>query len=703
MATPNDPVFPLANKKIADSIIDYAKKAQEYIHSHFSLRERLEDIDRRFQGEDDFTSEQRKARNANNAGDKTKRRNATVPILMPQVESALGYFAEVFTTGYPVFGVGAPPEFDDAALQMESIIGEQATYAGWVPQLLMWARDGYKYNLQGMEVVWDRKTTAALETDKTFADGKIGKPKEVVWEGNCLRRMDLYNTIFDPRVAPWQIHTEGEFAGYVELKSRIALKRYINNLYGKIPQAVAVRAFESGGGEYSTNSVKENGFYIPQINPESFLDRESIGTFDWMSWATNEAKQKIQYRNVYQMLTLYARIIPSDFSLYVPQDNTPQVWKFIIINNQVLLYAERCTNAHDYIPIVFGQPIMDGLDYQTKSFAQNVIPFQDLASAAMNANIASKRKLVLDRMFYDPSRIREGDINNENSASKIPVRPSAYGKPVSEAYAVVPYRDELSQNLVAETELYVRYANITNGQNPAQQGQFQKGNKTRHEYADVMGHSNMRNKTMALVTEHSSLTCIKDIIRINILQYQPETEIFNRDRGVKVKIDPTTLRKASVIFKLSDGMLPSDKMFNTEEFNVATQVLGSTPALAQRYRLEQVFSHLFKQRGVDLRPFEKTDAEIQYEQQLAAWQQAASNIAASFAKVQIPEGVDPLKWQQQIQQMIQAALPPMPQPPSPEVVAAQMEQQAKRRGASLADMVRAITASNSQSAQTGGY
>ena len=702
MAAPSSATdFPLTNTKISDSVIQYARHAQAYIHTHYSLRDRLEDIDRAYQREEDTTTEQRIAKAAVRAGDKRKRTNLTVPIVMPQVESALGYFAEVFTTGYPIFGVGAPPEFDDAALQMETIVAENSITAKWVPQLLMWARDGYKYNLQAMEVVWDRFTTAAVETDLTFAEGKVGKPKEVIWEGNCMRRMDLYNTLFDPRVAPWEISTEGEFAGYVQIKSRVALKKYVNNLYGKVPTSVAMRAFESGGGDVSATSIKDFGFYIPQINPDAFLDRDSIGTFDWMNWATDEAQRKIQYRNVYEMLTLYARIIPSDFNLYVPQDNTPQVWKFVIINNKVLLYAERQTNAHDNIPIIFGQPIQDGLDYQTKSFAQNVIPFQDLASAAMNANIASKRKLIQDRMFYDPGRIREADINNENSASKIPVRPSAYGKAVGDAFASVPYRDELSANLVQESELYVRYADRTNGQNPAQQGQFQKGNKTRHEYADVMGHSNQRNKTMALVTEHGPFTDIKNIVRINILQYQPAAELYNRDRGVTVKIDPVTLRKAAAIFTMSDGMLPSDKMLNTEEFQVAAQTLGSSPALAQRYRLDQVFTHLFKQRGVDLRPFEKTDAEIQYEQQLAAWQQAVGPLAEQIKKIPMPEGVKPQEHMQMIAELLKQ-LPPMPQPPDPEVIKQQMQDMAKRRGASLSDMLAAIGGAQQQGAPRGG-
>lgn len=683
MATPpavND--FPLQNQKICGGIIEYARTAQEYLHSHFNFRERLEEIDRAYQREEDFTAEQIQAKQATRAGDKTKRTNLTVPIIMPQVESSLAYDAEVFLTGYPIFGVGAPPEFDDAALQMETIIGENSITAKWIPEFIKFFRNGKKYNFYGMEVNWEQKVTAALETDPSFAEGKVGKPKEVLWQGNVLRCMDLYNSIFDPRVAPSKIHTEGEFAGYMEIKSRIALKRYINSLYGKVPKSVATRAFESGSNDVGARSYKDLGYYIPQVNPDAFIDRDSIGTFDWMSWATDEARRKIQYRNVYELLTLYARIIPSDFGLFVPEDNTPQVWKFCVVNNKVLLYAERCTNAHDNIPIVFGQPIDDGLDYQTKSFAQNVLPYQDLASAAMNANIASKRKLILDRGLYDPSRIREADINSDNPAAKIPVRPSAYGKPVGDAYYAIQYRDELSQNLVGETELYVKYANITNGQNPVQQGQFQKGNKTRHEFADVMGHSNARNKMMALATEHSIITDIKDIVRINILQFQPEGEVYNRDRGVSVPIDPVTLRKASIVFKLSDGMTPSEKLLNTEEFQVAAQTLGSTPALAQRYRLEQVFSHLFKQRGVDLRPFEKTDAEIQYEQQLAVWQQAFQAALEKFSK---QPNFDP--------EALKQAMPPMPQPPSPEVVQKQMEEMAKRRGSSLATMINAIAAS----------
>lgn len=659
--------FPITNPKISQSIVDYGRKAQEYLYSHFSLRDKLEVIDRSYHREEDRTEANTKARNAQRAGDKTRRTNQTVPIVMPQVEAALGYFMEVQLTGYPIFGVVAPPEYEDAALQLESIFAENSIAAKWARNLILWYRDGLKYNLQAMEVSWERRVTAGIESDQKDPSNREGRPKEVIWEGNVMRRMDLYNTIFDPRVDPADIHRNGEFAGYVKPYSRVELKRLVNSLHGKVPPAVAMRALESGSADIATGSTsfKDIGYYIPIINPDALIEKDMLGAFDWMAWATDEATRKIQYRNIYEVFTLYARIIPSDFNLYVPQDNTPQVWKFIIVNNQVLLYAERLTNAHDYLPIVFGQPTEDGLQYQTKSFAQNVMGLQDSASAALNANIASKRKLVMDRMFYDPSKIREADINSDNPSAKIPVRPTAYGKPVSDAVYQVPYRDDLAANVTAEMDMYVRFANLSNGTNPVQQGQFQKGNKTKTEFTDTQGHANQRPKMMVMMNEAQALSDIKEIIMVNTLQYQQGGDIYNNDRGQVITINPTDLRKALVNFKVSDGMLPGDKILSSEEFQVALQTLGQSEDFSSEYRVGEAISYLFKTRGVDLRPFEKTPAEKQYEQALRAWQQAAAMAMKEGAQFSTP----------------------MPTPPDPATVQQQMEEMRKKRGMSLQQMI----------------
>ena len=287
--------------------------------------------------------------------------------------------------------------------------------------------------------------------------------------------------------------------------------------------------------------------------------------------------------------------------------------------------------AHNFIPIFFGQPLEDGLQYQTKSFATNVTDMQDVASAMVNGYMASKRRLVGDRVLYDPMRIRQKDIESRNPAAKIPVRPSAYGKNVGEAVYQFPYHDEATGTLLQGASQMVSYANAINNQNPAQQGQFVKGNKTLHEYDDVMGHGNSHNQVMGLMTEGQVFVPMKDCIKLNILQYQTDAVLFNRDRGMNVTINTTDLRKAAIHFRMADGIDPKDKMMSSDDLATAFTGLTQSPAIANGYNLAPMFSYMFKERGVDLRPFEKSPLQVAYEQQVAQWQQAAQIAAQQKA------------------------------------------------------------------------
>lgn len=623
MATDNLPV--VLKKTAEEGIVTYARMAQDLLLSQYSLRSYMIAVDQAYMRETDYTDAEWKSRLANRAGDSNKIQNVTVPIVMPQVEAAMGYMTNVFCTGQPVFGVTADPQFEDAALQMETIISENSIRAGWVRQLMLFFRDGLKYNLHAIEAEWQQRTTYTVETDAVSSRG--AKPKEVLWNGNVLRRMDMYNTFFDPRVHPAEIHEHGEYAGYIEVFSRIRLKKWINERFGHIPAAVVKRAFESAPLDISYSGGTPSSYYIPLINPFPLMNQAALGGFDWTSWVSNVAQRpgSIRYNNAYQIMKLYARIIPSDFGLDVPDANTPQVWKFYLINNTVVLWSERQTNAHDYIPIFFGQPLEDGLDFQTKSFATNVVDMQSVASGFWNGYIASKRRLVTDRVLYDPMRINKKDISSTDPAAKIPVRPAAFGKNVSEAVYQFPFKDNEADSLLNGATLVQRFADMINGQNPAQQGQFVKGNKTKHEYDDVMGHGNNKNQTMALMTEFQVFVPMKEAIKLNILQYQEDgVTLFNTAQKSNVKVNTTELRKAAVHFDVSDGIMPSDKLMNGDEWNATMQAISQPGSpIGAGYNVAPMFTYLSKTRGVDLTPFEKSPLQLQFEQQQQAWQQVA--------------------------------------------------------------------------------
>lgn len=627
------------------AVIRYGLMAQSNISQMYQFRSTLTEIDRAYTREQDFTEEQMKALRANMAGDPTKFQNVVVPVVMPQVEAALAYFVNVFLTGYPVFGVAGTPESADAALMLDTIVGENSTTAQWIPELIEFFRDGLKYNIHGLECEWANKTLSVVNTD--ISQESNSSQSQVIWNGNVLRRMDMYNTFFDIRVQPREMHTKGEYAGYNEVMSRVNLWQLLDDLgIQKTPGLIKAINESPFPGVAAPMSDSSYGYFIPYVNPMSLTMITNRYDFNWMNWAGLEGSKLNSVpatwaSNAFLRTRLYIRIIPEMLGMNVPGKETPQVWKFEILNGTITLDARRITSNHNYLPIFFGQPMADGFGLQTKSFAQNVVPFQALSSAMWNGFIASKRRLIGDRAIYDPSRIREADINSINPAAKIPVRPSAYGKNVQEAVHAFPFRDAETASFIQGADAITRMANLTNNQNPAQQGQFVKGNKTMHEYDDIMGHGNAGNMKMALGTEHQVFVPLKQCLLLNMLQFQQETVLYNPQAEQAVAIKPQEIRRAATQFKVSDGMLPTDKLMSTEEYGMFFQLVAGSPQVAQGYNISPLVSYLMKLKSVDLKPFEKPPEQLQYEQQLQAWQQMAAMAIEAKAPFSTPMPTPP--------------------------------------------------------------
>ena len=635
-------------------ILDFCRNMSDQYRAQWNIRDQMKSIDLAYMRETDYTDEQAKAKLANRQGDATKFQNITLPVIMPQIESAVTYQQSVFLTGYPMFSAVSVPEFSEQATQMDTIIGEQQDRGNWVHEVLTCIRDGLKYNLMAAEVSWDREVTYSLETDISYKDAKEGKPTEILWEGNKIRRLDLYNTFWDTRVLPREVSSKGEYAGYNEVMSLIALKSFV----AKLPSRMNMTEALQSGFQAPISMVGQsgnNGYYYPQLNPESTVDWQMLGGTNWVRWAGfDDNSSQSKYKDVYQVTTTYGRILPADFGFKgVPGQNTPQIWKFITVNNQVVIYCERLTNAHNLLPIVISQPLDDGLGYQTKSFGKNVQPIQEITTALSNSSIASRRRAISDRMLYDPSRVSQAAINNDNPSAKIPVRPSAYGQELAKAIYAIPFRDDQFQINAAEIQMYSAYANQISGLNPARQGQFVKGNKTLGEFDSVMGNANGRDQTLALTLEGNFFKPIKAIIRSNILQYQGGTTLFNRDSNRVVTIDPVLLRKANLSFKISDGLEPSAKLINADTLGSAVQLFTQNQQLGAGYNVGDMAVYAFEMAGLKLSQFKKPPQQTAYEQAVGQWQAGINALIEQLGKTDLtPE---------QIAQALQSLPQPMPE------------------------------------------
>lgn len=628
MASPSTPM-PISEEAQA-GVVKYLNSALDLYSTSYNIRNQLLQRDAAYYRTADLTDKNWKAKLANNTGDANKIQNIQVPVVMPQVESALAYHTGVFLTGYPIFGVVAPPEFADEMGQMETVIGENSIRAGWPLELMKTLRNGLKYNLGAVEVAWKKKTIFNITTP-SIENVQNGSPSENIYQGNFITNLDPYNLILDTRVDPSVNHLEGEYAGYTEMLSRIATKKRMEDLEptGTMNFKAALESATSATSD-STNATA--AYYIPQINPDALLSPSARTDHNWLNWwsgspANSQNNSGIAYKNSYEYTTLYARILPSDFGMKVPNKNHVQIWKFIILNRSVCIFAERQTNAHNYLPIIVCQPKNDGLGYQAKSFAEDSIPIQQISSALVNSALESQRRKVYDRILYDPVRVAKKDIDNVSSVARIPVKSSQYGKTLSDAVYPLPYRDDGVAEIMSLSQQITQMGDIASGQNRVQQGQFQKGNKTRKEFDTVMGNSNSRQQMSAIALEYSFFVPIKEIIKSNVLQYQPPVTLLNTANKKSVSVDPALLRKALMSFKLSDGLLPSESLTESGLLMQVFQAAQALPAMQAEYDVMGMIIYYFKLQGAHwLGEFKRSPEDQQaYLQQMAAANQAAGN------------------------------------------------------------------------------
>lgn len=603
-------------------VIHYLSAALNLFGGSFNIRSQLLERDRAYYREQDQSTTQASATAANRQGDPTKVQNITVPVVMPQTESALAYLSDTFLTGYPIFGVVAPPAYAEDLEAMETIIGENSVRGAWPQELMKTLRNGLKYDLGVVEVVWETKKTFNITTPEITQLG-VGKVKETMYEGNFMYDRSPYNVLLDTRVSPDRNHIDGEYAGYTELLSRIKTKERMADL-PVLGTMNFRKAWESGTPAGTGVSDASGSYYTPEVNSSALLPAGDRREFNWMAWSgmeTREGKSPIAYKESYEWTVLYARIIPKEFGISVKEASEIQIWKFIIVNRAVVIYAERQTNAHNYLPLIVCKPSNDGMGWQSKSFAQNAEPIQQVSSSLTNSGLASQRRKVYDRMLYDPTKVRKQDIDNISPVARIPVKNAAFGKGLSDAVYQIPYRDDGVAEIMQMGQQIVGFGDILNGQNRVQQGQFQKGNKTRSEFETVMSNSNSRQKMMAIGLEFSFFAPIKEIIKANILQYQPPASLMNSNTKTEVTVDPAKLRKALISFKLSDGLLPSDKIIDPSMFQALLQAAPAMPQIQAEYDLMGMFTYVMALKGAHwVKEFKRTPEQQQ--QQLAQMQAA---------------------------------------------------------------------------------
>lgn len=529
--------------------------------------------------------------------------DVVAPIVVSEVDSMVAYLADVFLSGAPLFPVVSTPKNRQYAEMLETLIDDHAMLGGYSRQLLLFLLDTVKYNFGPLENTWDQIEQFSVEGDFTTAEGrKVAKANKSY---TAVRRLDPYNTVYDHTVSPADVSAHGDYAGDVQIISRMKLKRLLQKLKNKDivmneDKCVRDNSYVNAAGVtsnyYSHPTVSE---YISAFRRDSAVD--------WYKYFGDSRKPLTGPGN-FELITLYIRIIPADFLMNVPQDKSPQIYKLQVINNNVIISCERIISAFDTLPVSIGQAFEDGMGLQTKSVAEGSISFQEAATTLFNIRFAAARRSVSDRALYDPDMISPGDINTSVAAPKIPVRGSAMReKNLQAAYHQIPFDMRGTETTLQDAATIASFSKELSGISAPRRGQFQKGNKSVTEWNDTMGAGDDRLRLRALCLESQVFIPLKENIKLNIFQYGDDAVVVSQKTGVEYNVKIDELRKQVLAFKIADGYSPKSKLASIETLTMGFQMISSSPILQESFgsSLPGVFAHLMSLGGV--KGFEEYD------------------------------------------------------------------------------------------------
>lgn len=618
------------NAKAQGLLVAYAKSLVAKQKQFSELRAKMEIIDQAYARYKELDQAQLASTDGVDAvvnapcGDVFASDDITAPIVVSQVDAMVAYLADIFLSGYPIFPVVSSPKNRKAAEAMETLIDDHAMLGGYPRQLLLMLKDGVKYNLSAIEADWTSIEQFSVLND--FTADTLSKTDRALKYFTKIKRLDLYNCIWDFAVAPGDLAPEGDYAGYIEMISKTKLKRLLNKLSKEKKALNVTEAFASF--EKITNATGTAGNYNqhPQVSKYISPNSSHAGV-DWDIYISGEPSAKKQRVNLYdgsnyEKFVFYARILPSDFGIQAPSPNTPQIWKVTVINMSVVIEATRVVSAYDMLPILMGQPLEDGLGYQTQSTAEGSIDFQSAASTLFNIRFAAARRAVSDRALYNPEYIKPSDVNSKAPAPKIPVRMKALNSAGLEAaYKPIPFDMRGTETTISDAMQIVSFSQQLSGINGPQQGQFQKGNKSVQEWNDTIGGSDNRLRLPAMMYEYQVFSHLKQIIALNIFQYGNDAQLVSQKTGEIVDINIAELRSTVMSFRYADGYSPKSKMAAVETLTAGMNMIMNSPALQQSYgaMLPQVFAHMMQLGGVrDLEQYAPQQAQAPVPNALAS-------------------------------------------------------------------------------------
>lgn len=558
---------PFKDVKNHQLLMDYVmpRVAQGFRVTHGQL-ERYATIDKEVSGWMRLSEDDRARRRKQQQTGIPQATLTNLPLTYVHLDDLVTYYTQTFAPGKAMFYHTGKPDETEPASQMVLLMNNHAVYTGFYRHLYQGCWAMLKYNLGGFRMGWE------TEYGPKFAatpDNKVDVTNEAVWSGNKAHACDMYNTIMDPSVHPVMVHKDGEYAGYVAIRSHYWLsQRAMTSTYFNLDEEL---------NNSATSGMNTTIFYRhPPAEAEMDSDESTSS-----NWITKLSDSPIGAdRNGYEILEVDIRLNPTQFGLVESNQRTErdryEIWRLTFLSNKRLIGASRLNNVHNHIAYYFGMVNDDGMERQQKSTAEIMSPFQNFASHVMNIHIQATRKKLFGLTCYDPSVIDLSQIPEGEIVGFVPAIKTGMGKNLNEAI----WQDRGDIDTEKSLEDLKAIMDIVNIFFPVQALPSQIAGMDRAVSGQVQAVQQGVNRRMQKSATLLDSTCLRPLrfgLYYNILQYQADAVEITDFRGRTVTVNLSELRMTDLPFIIGMGLKAIDRQMVADRLQQVIFALIQNP------------------------------------------------------------------------------------------------------------------------------
>ncbi len=445
------------HRKILELLMVAAKEAYDVIFDRFKV---WRELDQKMNVYVELDSEEK------NIQEKDDRRpvSIVVPIGYATRETLLTYWTAAYMQS-PILRYEASRDPNDllGVMMLENIIEQHNIRSKLGLDLHTGWSDAFTYGFGSGATDWVTtfKYRTKYDTEIETIQGTeyrrrslISREEIVDFDGNVFDIFDPYNCLPDPSVPIVKVNDMNYF-GHVDrmtYNSLLLEEKYEQGEYFNVKyldeMAVKTSRYWSAD-EFNTGRYKKQG--MRQKNRPGGTASQPTDVMTMRIW-----------------------LIPKEYGL--GESEYPEVWKFKVAADRVIISAEQSPYDHNKLGVVTMSPDSDGHTTLPVSILEREFPLQHGIDWLWQSHVANVRKAVNNMFVVDPSRINMNDLVNTKYGMIARTRAANWGLPVKDAIFQLPVQD-VTQGHITDIGFLINIDNLVFTNTQAKGGMEKRGDR----------------------------------------------------------------------------------------------------------------------------------------------------------------------------------------------------------------------------------